>query len=580
MLTLPKTVPTARLARSNWLVWLLVALIGLGVAFRFIHLDGKIYWHDEAYTSMRAAGFTRHEIDTALFQNQFVAAPALQQFQQIKPGSTAMDTLLSLKIEDPQHPPLYFWMARGWMHLSGSSITASRLLPALLSLLSLPLMYGLAIELFRVGQHNSSASHSDTLSAEMPERMPQEMAAPSQRQISRVWQQRIALMAVALLALSPFDILFAQTARQYSLLTVTLIGSSWLLLRAIRLNHWREWALFSGVAALGFYTHPFFALTLIGQGVFVLLLWLFSKPRFSGTALRLPLSFLAAAIGALVLYSPWIWVLLNHYQRAAATTDWTRVNVGFPYLAKLWTLSFTSLFFDLDFGFDNPLTFGARLPFLLVILAAMVLIARRTSRLTSGMILTSVAVPFLLLALPDLILGGKRSAVSRYLISCYPGIQLAVAYLLCAVLARSKRLGYGLLVLVFTGSIVSCTVSAAADTWWNKDLSYFNAEVIRLVNAEANAGAAASPVLLSDMGDDYTNMGDLVSLSYGLRPSVRLYLAAQPADLTPLTPEPTVLVFRASQKLEAAVTQQGWQLEPVSQRARLWRIVKPLTPNT
>jgi uncharacterized membrane protein len=96
---------------------------------------------NEAYTSLRAAGFTRQQIDDELFQNMIVTAPELPKYQRIKPGSTAADTIHSLALEDPQHPPFYLLMARFWMEEFGSSLTAARSSPALLSLLSLPLMY-------------------------------------------------------------------------------------------------------------------------------------------------------------------------------------------------------------------------------------------------------------------------------------------------------------------------------------------------------------------------------------------------------------------------------------------------------
>ncbi len=537
-----------RWSRLNWLEWLAVVMIVLGVGFRLIALDHKIFWHDEVYTSMRAAGFTRQEIDNELFQNHFLAAPELQFFQQIKPGSTTADTVHSLMVEDPQHPPLYFVMARYWMQQFGSSIAASRLLPALMSLLSLPLMYGLAMELF--------ASSST------------------------------ALLATAFLALSPFDILFAQTARQYSLLTVVILGSSWLLLRAMRQSTGRCWAGYGLSVALGLYTHPFFALTLLAHAGYVIgmsavsaraaaLSWSWQVVT-KGVKDRRIWEFGLSVLAALLVYSPWIWVLLHQHQRANATTDWTRAEVGLPYLLKLWTLSFTSLFIDLDFGFDNPLTFLVRLPFVILILLALYRVYRHTPARTWLFIFTTIFVPFLLLAIPDLILGGKRSAVSRYLISCFPGIQLAVAYLLSHKVLANKgsanKLWRAVLAVCLVSSVLSASISAASESWWNKDLSYSNAEIIHLVNATADQ----NPVMLSDMGDDYTNMGDLVSLSYGLQPNVRLFLASAPPDLTPLAQEPNVFVFRASQSLEAAIKQQGWQLTPVSDRARLWRISQDL----
>ena len=519
---------------SRWLMSLLAIGILLGIGFRFFELDRKLYWHDEAYTSIRAAGFTRQEIDDKLFQNRIVPAPELQKYQWIKPGSTEADTIRSLALEDPQHPPLYFLMARWWMQQFGSSLTASRSLPAILSLLSLPLMYALAQELF--------ASNF------------------------------AALLATAFFSLSPFDILFAQTARQYSLLTATVIGSSWLLLRAVRLRALPNWVCYSLAIALGFYTHPFFSLTLIGHGVFIIAYWLFiKKNKLRGHVTNS--QFFLAVTAALILYIPWIYVLATNLGRASATTDWTRVSPGWLYLVKLWTLSFTALFFDLDFGFNNIWTYLLRLPFLLLILAAIYKICRRTSSSTWLFILTSIFVPFLLLALPDIILGGKRSAVSRYLISCFPGVQLAVAYLLACYLKTQQRFWQVILALVFTASIASCTVSAFSDTWWSKDLSYFNAEVAKIINKEAIANRSIKDtIVISDRGNDFTNMGDLLSLSYLLDKDVRLILMSQSPEIEMLNKYSAPLVFRPSEKLRSALKQNQRRLEPILEYARLFRV--------
>lgn len=551
---------------------LVIITIAVGVCFRFINLDYKVYWHDEVYTTMRAAGFTRLDIDNEIFQNQFLTVPDLQKFQQIKPDSTAADTIRSLAIEDPQHPPLYFLMARGWMHLFGNSTLASRVLPVLLSLLGLPLMYGLAIELFE----------------------------------SRL----VAWLSTVFLALSPFDILFAQTARQYSFLTTTVIASSWLLLRAMRLSTWQHWGWYTLSVAIGLYVHPFFTLTVAAQGGYVLLIaalgklprqvsleggrssqpqsqsqsqsWSFSR-FFSFFQWRLLIAFLVSIVTALILYSPWIFVLSTNLQRASATTDWTRASVGLIYLSKLWELSFTSLFVDIDFGFDSPFTYLFRLPYFLIIIAAVYILCRRATRSAWLFVLSSMLVPFLMLALPDLVLGGKRSAVSRYLISCYPAIQLAVAYSLTIGLNSGKAFWRWILGLLLTSSIISSWISLQAESWWNKDLSYLNADVAHVVNAAAEK---TSPILFTDIGNDYTNTGDLISLSYKLNDNVRFFLVSQPPDLQPLANQladaSTVLTFRPSEKLKASIVQNNWRLAPIeypsipnfSAGAKLWQIQK------
>lgn len=540
-MTKPCSIQTTRF----WI--LIVVLLVLGIFFRFANLDYKVYWHDEVYTSIRAAGYTRQEIDQELFKNRIIAAQELQKFQRLKSGSTTIDTINSLALEDPQHPPFYFLIARFWMQIFGSSLTASRSLPALLSLLGLPLMYGLALELFG----------------------------------SRL----VATVATALLALSPFDILFAQTARQYSLLTVTVIGSSFLLLRALRseglLQTWQNWVLYSLGSAIGLYTHPLFGLTLMAHGVYLLLL---SLPFGSPKSETLPLKnwwqqnsqfwqYLLATAGAVLVYSPWLIVISANYQRFSDTTDWTRVSPGWLNLVKLWILSFTSLLLDLDLGFDNSWTYLLRLPVVVLMVVAIYRVCRQASRSTWLFILTSILVPFLMLALPDVLLGGKRSAISRYLIPCFPGVQLAIAYLVVNKLLVGQWLGRGVTVLLLTASIASCTVSAFSDTWWDKDLSYWNAQVARVINTNGMKGTQLnSPLLLSDIGDEFTNTGDLISLSYRLNKNVRLLLLSQPPNLQPFQMYAEPLVFRPSKQLNKAVEGENNYLEAVFEAGRLWRL--------
>ncbi|WP_017319167.1 glycosyltransferase family 39 protein [Mastigocladopsis repens] len=506
----------------------------VGVFFHFFNLNKKVYWHDEVYTSMRAAGFTRDEIDQEIFQNRIIPAPQLQKYQHLKPGSTAADTIKSLAVEDPQHPPLYFLIARFWMQGFGSSLTASRILPVLFSLLALPFIYALGIELFA--------------------------------------SQTVAILATALIAISPFDILFAQTARQYSLLTATVIGSNFLLLRALRLSTWRNWGLYTLANTVGWYTHPFFGLTIIAQGAYILLFLIIGKKQKAPKALQALLKFFLAIACSLFLYTPWLIVLVTNHQRASATTDWTKVNVEFIYLVKLWILSFSSLFLDLDLGFDSVWTYLLRLLIILIIGIAIYTVCRCTSQTTWLFILTSIFVPFLMLVLPDLLLGGKRSAVSRYLISCYPGIQLAVAYLLATKILHRRQIWRGVMLLLMTGAIASSTVSAFSESWWNTDLSYFNAEVVRRIND------TSSPVVISEIGDDYTNTGDLISMSYLLHDNVSLLLLSQPPQLEnvksllPNSVEP--FVFRPSKKFIESLKPEQGKIVQVFPEGRLWQIKK------
>jgi uncharacterized membrane protein len=534
------------LEQQKWLRSLLVILLILGIFFHFFNLDRKIVWHDETYTAMRAAGYTVEEVSLKIFQNRIVSVPDLQQYQTIKPNSTFQDTLTSLALEDPQHPPFYFLIARFWMQAFGSSLVASRMLPVLISLISLPFIYFLALELFA--------------------------------------SKLTAILATVFLSLSPCDILFAQTARQYSLLTLTAIASSLFLLKALKKSHWKNWSLYTLTSSLGFYTHPFFALTLLGQIVFVFCTYLFSDKNKTKI-----FAYLLAVTCTFILYFPWILVLIQNYQRARATTDWTGVAVEISYLIKLWILSFTSLFIDLNFGFGHPLTklfgdlespvtFLTRLPFLIFIFIAIYAVIRQgvggnladRNRSTWIFIITSIFIPFLLLALPDLIQGGKRSAVTRYLLPCFPGVQLAVAYYTTQLLLKSKQWWRVIFAIAMTITIVSCVSNAFVETSWSKDLSYANGEVASLIEQKK------SPLVASDRGDNWTNFGDILALSYILDKDVNFFLSTYPTELNKIAPtlekyNKEIFAFRPSKSLLNALNKLKIQGQFIIENEDLWK---------
>jgi uncharacterized membrane protein len=493
-----------RPAQTSAWIWLISLAILLGVGFRLWHIDHKVYWFDEVYTTFRAAGHLGAEIDQAIFQNQPITPPELQQFQQLKPGSTALDTLRSLALEDPQHPPLYFLMARGWMQYFGSSILASRLLPVFISLLSLPLMYGLALELF-----------DDRLTAGF---------------------------STALLALSPVDILFAQTARQYSLLTLMVIGSGWLLLRAWRLNRARDWLAYGLAVAMGWYTHVFFLLNWAGQASFALWQgWRRSQ--------RSKLLAFAGGTGlALLLYSPWVWVLIANRNRGLTTTSWASQRAESLTYLKFWVLSFSALVVDSNGSAEAVSTYLPRLPVLVLLGFGLAVVAKTATPRQRAFILTSILGPFLLLVGADVGLEGQRSLVTRYLIGVFPGLQLATGYGLACLARQRRRLAPLVWAAVLVGSFTSGLLSARADTWWSKGISATNGLVADALNQ------TPGPLVVTDQGSNFINKGNLLSLSYRLQPQVILLPMSSPIQADRLTAgvqgyRGNLLVYAPSQAL-------------------------------
>jgi uncharacterized membrane protein len=512
-----------------WWRSLVIIILILGIIFRFVNLEEKIYWHDEVYTSLRAAGFTSQEVYEQGFQNQLLTPAQLLKFQAIKPDSTVIDTIYSLAIEDPQHPPLYFILARYWMQLFGSSFTAFRSLPALISLLSWVFICLLAREIFG-----------------------QKLTAP---------------LAVILLAISPFDILFAQIARQYSSLTFLVIASTYFLFKADKNNRSINWIYYTIVSLLGLYTHPFFALTLFGHGLFIvskLILtteWRkFSWEKALNYWWRSPLKlYLLSSVINISLFFPWLLVIKSNSQRALNSTSWA-ASFDSLEVIKYWILSFSSLFTDLYFG-NNLATYSYRLLYIAIILTAIYLVITTTKQETWLLISTSIFVPLLLLVVPDILLNTHRSAVTRYLIPCFPGIQLAVAYLVSYYAKNCLKLGQIILVFLLTSSIISNSINAISETSWSKGISYYNGEISRIINTYHY------PLLVSDRGS-FTNLGNLISLAYCLDGDTRLLLLSYPPQTEKLksilnTAQTAILVFRPSEELFSELETTGAKLKSI-----------------
>jgi uncharacterized membrane protein len=123
-------------------LWFLVIIIlVVGVFFRFVNLDHKVYGFDETFTLLRISGYTESEVVSQVCNGQEIGVEDLQKYQRIALEKSLTDTVKSLAVEDSQHPPLYYLMVRLWVQKFGSSVAAIRSLSALMSLIAFPCLY-------------------------------------------------------------------------------------------------------------------------------------------------------------------------------------------------------------------------------------------------------------------------------------------------------------------------------------------------------------------------------------------------------------------------------------------------------
>lgn len=224
--------------KTAWWEWVVLALITLGGAWlRWHDLGAKSVWLDEAFTLWMAR----------------LSIPEL--FQWI----TKID----------QHPPLYY-LAMHWWRLLGEDEATIRSLSALLSTLTIPVMYFVARRLL------GTAS---------------------------------AIVTVLLLAVSPFHMRFAQETRMYALLCFNV---SWALLALAYLitgDHRRRWwVLYAVFTALTMVTQNTAVLFPVAVNVAFLAAWLVVRAQKEHPELSLPpmKSWLLGQLAVLLLWLPWL----------------------------------------------------------------------------------------------------------------------------------------------------------------------------------------------------------------------------------------------------------------------------------
>ncbi|NER51394.1 MAG: hypothetical protein F6J92_32960 [Symploca sp. SIO1A3] len=488
-----------------WLFLLFTILLVLGIFFRFVNLEQKIYWHDEVVTSFRIAGYYGQEFLQESFDGSVVSVADLQQYQQLNPEKSLQDLIKSLATEDPQHPPLYYIMVRFWVQLWGDSVAVTRSLSAIISLLVFPCLYWLCVELF---------------------------AAP--------W---IGWVAIALGTISPFHILYAQEAREYSLWTVTTLLASAALLRAMRRQTLASWAIYTVSLLLGFYTFLFSVLVAIGHGIYLLVL-----EKFSWT--KTVKAYLLASITAVILYLPWIVVVIANLQILKMTTNWTNEQLPIGSLIIAWASNLSSMFIDLGLERYSLPSYLIYLTILALVIYAVYVLCRQTPQRIWLLIVTLITVTPLALILPDLISGGQRSASARYFIPCYLGIQLAVAYLFASKLRESqrKRIWHGIAAVVLTCGVISCAISAQAQVWWNKVVGAGNPQIAQVINQ------TSEPLIISNV--DSTNPANLISLSYLLDPQVKFQLVIDPNIPQIPAKFSNIFLFHPSEGLRVGIENQ------------------------
>jgi uncharacterized membrane protein len=505
----PRRGGAPRTGRPALLILVALAMVLAGTGLRLYGLEHKVVWHDEVFTLARVLGYGHQEVLDGVHNDRLQTPDELLRFQRQAPDRGFADAWRALQ-EHPEHGPIYYLLAIAATHLVAPPLAAVRLTSALLSLLLLPALFWLAREW------------------DGPGRTP--------------W------VVMALAAVSPLHLLYAQEARQYALLSLLIAAASAALLAALRRGRRKDWALYGLLLTLGLYTHLLFILVMVAHVLY--LLWSRrAQPEIWPGALGHTAGSFAFALAA---FAPWLLVMARGMGALTGFTGWMARPAGPGELTHSWLGHLNRLFVDLG-PMEPWWPLGALLVGLLLVhaLACSTAPARR-------FLVTLLLPPLLVTVLPDLVLGGVRSGETRYLLQALITLELAVAWSLVRWLGMGitwlRRGAAGVLTGVLLLGLASGWVIDRADTSWSKSFSAENAAFAQVVNATKRPLVLGCPSFIS--------AGEMISLSYLLGPQVRLLGIRKEREIPIPRGYSDLFLLLPYARLRAELAAQGYRIRP------------------
>jgi len=456
-----QTQTLAKTTAPLWLKILVITIVSLSIFFRFTNLGQKIYCGDESWTSVAISGHTLNELKQEISDSEGVVPITIfNKYQHINTDRNVGDTVNYLVTSDPQHPPLYYVMVRIWVQIFGDSPTGIRSLSAVISLLIFPCVYWLCLELFE--------SHL------------------------------VGWVAIALFAVSPLQLYFAQEARQYCLWMVEILLSSAALLRSIRLGNVINWIGYSLALTLGLYTHLFTILVAIAHGIYILIQQQLRLTKVLGI-------YLIASIVAFLMFSPWLIVILSHIQTAINLTNgWSFKLIDNQLeLISIFLVRVAQTFFDLNVNTAIGLSFRfsqegslfyriSELVFLFTLLGKIIyFLVKSVDRIKIIFILLLGFIPSIFLISFDLYSGGFRSIQIRYQLPLCISLEISVAYILCFYTLienswQQKIAKFAISALLVAG-LVADVKFFQSESWWTQSSVKYIAETVQSIQKPENS---------------------------------------------------------------------------------------------
>jgi hypothetical protein len=307
-----------------------------------------------------------------------------------------------------------------------------------------------------------------------------------------------------------------------------------------------------------------FVLVALVHAVYVAILFiLHHKREYAG--------FLYACLFALLACTPWLYVILTHWEDATGQMAWVQQQIPWTRYLQGWAVIFSSPFLDLDIASGNLISYLLRVPVLILIAYSFVFLIGRRPLQEKLFLLLLCIIPASVFIIPDMLFGGIRSVSGRYFAPVNIAILLVVArFLLNRLDQFPSRTSVGVKLLI--GALVAANIASnlnswKADNWWNKELGRVRPEFVSEINKD-------NTLLIVSTGYYGSTIGDMLLLSFEVDADVHFKLLGTPEHVEYSGDYDHVYWFASSQQEVQEISKRdGFQVTEVLPFT-LWQIDK------
>jgi uncharacterized membrane protein len=491
----------------------IVAAALLFSGLRFFRLDQKLYWVDEVATSTHVTGQKDALLSVQLERLRPTQLGQVQKLLILSPKASMTGTIRSLRENDPHHTPLYYLLLNRWAWGFGLAPARLRLLSSLFSFLSLFAIAWLAFELFE--------------------------------------SKTIAAMSALVFAASPFELIYAQQAREYSFWVLLILVTTGIFLKLMRRPTWLLAIAYAVFSSALLYTHLFSIWILVAHGCAAIILF---RNR------RKLLIYAAAILTALLLFTPWVAVLRTRLSQVRDLNSGVSETLSPTLYLETFVLNLVRPVLDLDLPSYQHLPYReARilvplLVILILVVASIALFAIRASALQRTVLFALGLWNIVPLVALDAVAGGRRALLPRYDSASWIVLHLVVAFAcVYGFESRKRALQIGSALAIATmllAGIITDRLYFLHRTWWTTRPSDL-AQTADFLDSQQE-----SLELIVD--EEQFSTFSLVSLSYFLR-DMPLVLVRNDISIRDFSPG-TAFVLQPTSELVSLIQSRTGQI--------------------